>query len=312
MTEYMKKCLSFSELYQNNVSFLQKGDTRSALADIAAGYNMYGGKAIQLADEVIKQVRKYEERYIAVQEDTCKAMRPFFRSLDGYPPQKRVQILDDLVFTLDLLSDEVLLEQAEQEGFEKVFRQEDTPVIYDDSLDNEMFLKDRLLEQMEKRNLSAHGLRDVAKKLKTSPSAAELYEWGLENFRLKCAAAMHLHLRNRMFVSISDAVSFACRDAYMKEAADAVHYGHAMEQSVQRIPRLAPSKQHAGKMTAAACNMACRIKGMAVNGAKALADYTESRWEGRIREKFEQEWIDEKMHSSRVSHMYPEDPFSDL
>ena len=312
MMDHLKRCLSFSELYKNNESFLKKGDTRSALADIAAGYNMYGGKAIQLADEVIEKVQKYEERYIAVQEDTCKAMRSFFRSLDGYPPQKRVQILDDLVFTLDLFAEEALLEQTEREGFGKVFRQEDTPVIYDDSLDNEMFLKDRLLEQMEKMNLSAHGLRYVAKKLKESPSAAELYELGLENFRLKCAAAMHLHLRNRMFVSIFDAVADACRDAYMKEVADAVHYGHAVEQAVQRMPKLALSKQYAGEMTAAACNMACRIKGMAVNGAKTLADYAESRWEGRIREKFEQEWIDEKLHRSRMSHLHPEDPFSDL
>ena len=77
MTKDMKQTLSFADLYEDHRSFQQKDQIRqqkdqirSALADIAVGYNLCGEKSIELADKIMLAVQRYETCYTMVQEDT--------------------------------------------------------------------------------------------------------------------------------------------------------------------------------------------------------------------------------------------------
>ena len=235
MTKDLKQTLDFASLYEDHTSFRQKNQIRSTLADIAAGYNLCGEKAIELADQIMLAVQRYEACYTMVQEDTTQAMNVFFRSLDQHSPQKRIAILDELVFTLELFGDEALLEQAEEKGFSEILLPREVGILYDESLESEMNLKDRLMEQVEKMNLSPLALKGMVRKLKHSPTAYNAYALGRESFQLKCAAAMHLYLENKPYLNPSEAVAHACNDVYMQAAANAVAIGVLTEKAAAAI-----------------------------------------------------------------------------
>ena len=339
MTKDMKQTLSFADLYEDHRSFQQKDQIRqqkdqirSALADIAVGYNLCGEKSIELADKIMLAVQRYETCYTMVQEDTTHAMRSFFRSLDAYPPQKRIAILNELVFTLEAFSDETLLEQMEEKDFSRILPQDNEDIVYDESLENEMNLKDRLMEQVEKMNLSPLAMKAMVRKLKHSPTAYNAYVLGKESFQLKCAAAMHLYLENKPYLSPSEAVSHACSDIYMQTAANAVAMGILTEKAAAAIllavivtamlflavyletfaplplailgsiglgitayEYLSPLTQRAGKLGTKMYQTLLGAKETALQGLEQIADFIWNQCTEKVRHQVELDMLEEAM-----------------
>lgn len=179
------------KLQQRIEALIESPTLREGLTGIFAESHFPTEKSIDLAEEIIR-LGMEAETPTAIRPCTMAAMHRFYqKELAHRDPETRVGILERMVFAMEVYADPARFAQTEAgiPAWELFPEDRDT----DSSLDNEMRLRDRLLEQMEGLSLSPQSMKEALRRLSEDHfyiSNAALLAW--ESLCHKCAAALYL------------------------------------------------------------------------------------------------------------------------
>lgn len=211
---------------------LKKYDnTKEGLAAIAAEYNLRTDNAIVTAERIYSAVKDFDDYYDEVQQDTAAAMNKFFKAIEKKTSTERISILNRVAFNLEAFTEGDIIEKLENgASIHTLYNEFCGDDVLEDSLENELRLRDRILVQAETMNLSPKATRRIAKTMARNEYFADnAAAIGKELFQVKCAAALYAYLRADSAITPEEAAAHIGSHMYMQAAADSVRLGDITE-----------------------------------------------------------------------------------
>ncbi len=212
---------------------IDNGNLRSALEEMAKDANTVKDNVLtpkDLADLVMVEVESYQNIYSEVTENVEDAMEKVFKTLaeSDLEPEKRVDIMNQMLFGFELFGDEEKLAQLKNGvSGESLYRAQcnDAP---DYSANAELRLKSELMNKATNLRLSPSALKRMSNSLCYSDDyVAAAARWGASSYELKCVVAMDLYLRNN--ITIDEAAMNASVYVDLGDIADGVRVGDVAE-----------------------------------------------------------------------------------
>ena len=208
----------------------------AVLVEMQTRLGIHEQKAWENASQLVGEVVQFEaakDRMLEEPEDVIDGFLRTSQSLKGYD---RKVVLHQLDFGLGLYTDQALLDQL-KEGVspDALFRRYYAAHGEDPEL-TEAVLEERIRQRMAGFHLSPKVLKNMIRKLeKTDNVMLTAAALGEDNLRIKCIAAMDLHLRSDQEIALSDAAMIACSHAEVEAVADAVSRGQMASETAFRI-----------------------------------------------------------------------------
>lgn len=216
-----------AKIYDIIEELKKTNDLTAVLEDMAMKAGITGITPADLANRIKVEVRSYENIFVEVNEDVEKAMQKVFISVNDLPYEERMDVLNQMLFGLELYTDEEKLAQLNNGvRAETLYRQEKEKCSYD----NEVLLKAKLVDKAANLRISPAALRRMSKALCNNDNYATISaNFGIDNYNLKCVVAMDMYLRNSDQITPEEAVLNSCCYMDIGTVADAVRVGEIAE-----------------------------------------------------------------------------------
>ena len=212
-------------IYENLTNLSNYSEMKEALSKMAQERGGGFSDSINLAETVIRGVARYEVTRMDVGENVQTAMQTVLDQIKDTDPDRRMSILSQMLFALDICSNDEMMAKLDYQSGEALYNENwGSNLIY--TPEGEAELQERLLEKVASFNLSPKALERMTAGLgKTNDYTATAAALGREGFELKCVAATHLYLCNRSTMDIPEAINIACVHTDMQAVADSVCLG---------------------------------------------------------------------------------------
>ena len=208
----------------------------AVLVEMQTRLGIHEQKAWENASQLVGEVVQFEAAKDRMLEEPEEVIDGFLRTSQSLKGYDRKVVLHQLDFGLGLYTDQALLDQL-KEGVspDELFRRYYAAHGEDPELTEEV-LEDRIRQRMAGFHLSPKVLKKMIRKLeKTDNVMLTAAALGEDNLRIKCIAAMDLHLRSGQEIALSDAAMIACSHAEVEAVADAVSRGQMASETAFRI-----------------------------------------------------------------------------
>ncbi|MBR2383623.1 MAG: hypothetical protein IKA89_07750 [Anaerotignum sp.] len=175
----------------------------------------------------------YEQMAEALIDEPALAMEEYFEKLKEKSGEKRLRILQEIDFGLQIFSDDFYIWQVREEETVKSLYKKYARSVEGRSAEE---LEREICKKVERMRLSPKALSRLEKALTkgTSPvlTAAAI---GRESHDIKCMAALELFLESDGQMDAVEAAYIACNAMQMQAVADAVHRGVIVEKAATAL-----------------------------------------------------------------------------
>lgn len=186
--------------------------------------------SLELAQQIMDQVYTYDNVREQVQEDVRAAMEQVFSTLETLEPEARLDAMNQMLFGLNMVSDETLLEELDSGADPMVLFQESSGKYTVSAPNAEQNLREDILRKVSNLHLSPKALARMGKSIAASSDyVATSAALGRKGCALKCVVAMDLYLKNRNTMDVDEAVLLACETVELEAVSDAIRLGELSE-----------------------------------------------------------------------------------
>ena len=198
-------------------------DIHDALVGMALRKGMSREAGEALAARIMSGVYTYESTRETVEIDVQTAMAPLYEQLSGRTPEEQAAALDQILFGLEVFSDDELFLQAMTDS-RKAYADHRGDVRFGPG--SVEMLQIELARRMGNMNLSPKALDHMISQLtKSGDYTATAAALGRRGFALKSVAAMAAYLDAGEDADVTKAVISACASVDMQAVGDAVNRG---------------------------------------------------------------------------------------